>query len=66
MAEKGDEKKDDGKSSGSKRLSRAEYDKLVQGADKILVGGVDETESKKKPVPEKSASEPPKHEDDAG
>ena len=66
MAEKGDEKMDDRKGGGSKRLSRAEYDRLVQGADKIFVGGVDKTESEKKPVPEKSTSEPSKHDDDAG
>lgn len=64
MAEKDDEKKDDRKNYGTKKLSRAEYDRLVQGCDDIFFGGVDETEGEKKPLPEKPTSEPPKSGDD--
>lgn len=60
MAEKGDQKSDDGKDDGTKKLSREEYDRLVQGVDDIFFGGVDETDGEKKPLPEKPASEPPK------
>ena len=66
MAEKGDEKKDDGKSRGSKQLTRDEYDRLVNGVDDIFIGGLDEPVGEKKPLPEKSASETTKREDDAG
>lgn len=66
MAEKGDQKKDDEKNDGSKRLSRAEYDKLVQGVDDIFFGGEDKSEGDKKPPHEKPASDPPKNEDEEG
>jgi hypothetical protein len=60
MAEKGNEKKADSNNGGSKRLSRAEYDKLVQGVDDVFFGGVDEAEGEKKPPPEKPAGKSPK------
>jgi hypothetical protein len=60
MAEESDLKNDDGKNGGTKRLTREEYDKLVQGCDDIYFGGVDETEGEKKPPLEKPASEQPK------
>lgn len=62
MTKRGDQKNDDGKNDGPKRLTREEYDRLVQGCDDIFFGGVDETEGEKKPPLEKPASEPPKQE----
>lgn len=60
MPENGDQKSDDRKTGPSKRLARNQYDRLVRGVDDIFFGGVGETEGEKKPLPEKSASEPPK------
>lgn len=64
MAKKGDQKNDEGKDGGSKRLTREEYDKLVQGVDDIFFGGVGKTEDEKKPPQEKPSSETPKSGDD--
>ncbi len=66
MAKKGDEKNDDGKDGGWKRLTREEYDRLVQGVDDVFFEGLGEPEAEQKPLLEKPASEPPKDEDDAG
>lgn len=64
MADKGDQKKDDGKNGGSKRLTREEYDRLVQGVDGIFFGSLDESECEKKPLPKKQSDETPKSEGD--
>ena len=64
MADKGDQKKDDGKNSGSKRLTREEYDRLVQGVDDVFFEGLGEPEAEQKPPPEKPASDPSKSGDD--
>ena len=63
MAEKSGQKNDDEKDGGSKRLTREEYDRLVQGVDDFFFGGEDKSEGDKKPLPKKPASEPPKNED---
>jgi len=63
MAEKTDQKSDDDKKGGSKRLTREEYDRLVRGTDDIFFGGEDESEGDKKPLPENPASEAKKNED---
>ena len=60
MAEKGDKKNDDGKKDDTKKLSRDEYDRLVQGVDDVFFEGLGEPEDRKKPPLEKPASEPPK------
>jgi len=66
MAKNTDQKNDDGKDGGSKRLTREEYKRLVQGVDDIFFGGLDEPMAEEEPPHEKPASETPKHEDDAG
>ena len=66
MAKKGDEKTDDDKNGGSKKLTREEYRRLVQGVDDIFFGGLDEPEAEEEPPHEKPASETPKHEDNGG
>jgi hypothetical protein len=63
MAENGDQKNDDGKSGGSKRLTREDYDRLVQGVDDIFFGGKDEPEAEQKPPLEKPDDEATKRED---
>jgi hypothetical protein len=60
MAKKGDKKKDGVEDGGSKRLTREEYDRLVQGVDDIFFGGVDETEGEKMSPQKKPASGSPK------
>lgn len=64
MAENGDKKRDDQKDGVAKRLSRAEYDKLVKGCDDLYFGGLDEPSVVKPPSPEKSGDEKPKDGDD--
>lgn len=54
MAENGDKKDDEQDSGGSKRLTREEYDRLVQGVDDIYFGGKDEPTAVIPPSPEKS------------
>lgn len=65
MAESDGKKHDDQKSSGSKRLTREEYDRLVKGCDDHFFGGLDEPTDVKSPSPEKSADEEPKDGDEA-
>jgi len=60
MAEDGDKNNDEQKSGDSKRLTREEYDRLVEGCDEHYFGGLDEPDVVKQPPPEKSAGEKPK------
>ena len=64
MAEKGDQKNDDGKSGGSKRLTREDYDRLVQGVDDIFFGGKDEPEAEQEPPLGKPDEAAPKRDGD--
>ena len=65
MAEDGDKKNDDQKSSGPERLTREEYDRLVQGCDEHYFGGLDEPDVVKQPPSEKSGDDKSKSGDDA-
>jgi hypothetical protein len=64
MAEDGDKKNDDQKSSGPERLTREEYDRLVQGVDDFYFGGRDEPSVVKPSSEDKSDVEQPKGGDD--
>jgi hypothetical protein len=64
MAENGDQKNDDRKNGGSKRLTREEYDRLVWGVDDIFFGSTDEPEAEQKSPHEKPDEAAPKREDD--
>ncbi len=64
MTENGDKKTDDQKSGGVKRLTREEYDRLVQGCDDIYFGGLDEPTVVKPSPPDKPEDEKPKDGDD--
>jgi len=64
MAEDGDKNNDEQKSGDSKRMTKAEYDRLVKGVDDIYFGGKDEPEVVKPPPSKKSDGDRPKDADD--
>lgn len=65
MAEDGDKNSDEQKSGDSHRLTREEYDRLVQGCEDHYFGGLDEPSVVKPSSEVKPTDEKPKDGDDA-
>ena len=65
MADEADQSQDGKKNDNSKRMTREEYDRLVQGVDDIYFGGLDEPEVEQEPPLERPADEPIKRDADA-
>lgn len=64
MAKEGNKKHDDQECNDPKRLTREEYDRLVQGVEDFYFGGKGEPTGGKASLEEKSAEEEPKDDDD--